>query len=210
MSEVSGIVLSGPATNGSNDRALELPTILGRNLKRLRTRNGYSLDRLAQLSGVSRAMIGQIESAKSVPTVGLLARVAKALDVELANLVMTQEAPGHVILRGADAKLLQASGGKFTSRTLLSDAGGRGVEFHEVRIAPLHTEESEPHAPGTRESLIVARGTLAFSTVDKLAVTLNEGDALQFEADVSHSYRNPARVETVLYVVRTRSEHVRA
>ena len=79
---------------------------------------------------------------------------------------------------------------------------------NSVPVITLHTEDAEPHAPGTRESLIVARCTLAVSTVNKLAVTLNEGDALQFEADVSHSYRNPARIETVLYIVRTRSEHV--
>src|SRR4051812_8949451 len=44
------------------DPTADLPSVLGKNLKRQRTRRGYSLERLAALSGVSRAMIGQIES----------------------------------------------------------------------------------------------------------------------------------------------------
>jgi len=42
------------------------------NLKRLRTRQGHSLERLAKLAGVSRAMLSQIETGKSVPTISLL------------------------------------------------------------------------------------------------------------------------------------------
>ena len=46
-----------------------IPAALGRNLRRLRTRQGLSLERLARLSGVSRAMLGQIELGRSAPTI---------------------------------------------------------------------------------------------------------------------------------------------
>ena len=203
MSDIGrgGPIFVDADTRGSTDRSVELPTILARNLKRLRMRSGYSLDRLAQLSGVSRAMIGQIESAKSVPTVGLLARVAQALDVELANLVTTPHSAGHLVLRRDGARVLESSGGKFRLRTLLGASGPDGTGFHEARIAPLHTEELEPYSPGTRANVVVAHGTLAVADGGKLHVTLNEGDALQFNADTPHSYRNPARTETVFYLV---------
>jgi DNA-binding XRE family transcriptional regulator len=50
----------------------ELSIIVGSNLRRLRRRQGHSLERLAQLSGVSRAMLGQIETGK--PTINLYGR----------------------------------------------------------------------------------------------------------------------------------------
>ena len=57
----------------------DVPAIVGANLRRLRKAQGHSLERLAELSGVSRAMLGQIETGKSVPTVSLLWKVADAL-----------------------------------------------------------------------------------------------------------------------------------
>ena len=52
--------------------------IVGDNLRWLRKRERYSLDTLAQLSGVSRAMLGQIECGKSAPIINLLGRIAVA------------------------------------------------------------------------------------------------------------------------------------
>jgi transcriptional regulator with XRE-family HTH domain len=185
----------------SHDPWSDLPTVLGNNLKRFRTRRGYSLDRLAQLSGVSRAMIGQIEAAKSVPTVSLLSRLAAALGIELACLLVAQETRGPVILRGQDAKVLHSSGGKFTARALLPPGQERCINFHEVRLAPLHCEVSEIQPPGTRKNLILVQGTLAVSTGGTLAGTLNEGDAFQFNADAPHSFRNLAKTEAVFYLL---------
>ena len=56
---------SSAAANESTD----LAPVVGGNLRRLRTRRGLSLERLAQSSGVSRAMLGQIELGQSAPTI---------------------------------------------------------------------------------------------------------------------------------------------
>ena len=67
----------------------ELSVLVGSNLRRLRTKRGHSLERLAKLSGVSRAMLGQIETAKSIPSIGVLWKVANALKVPFAALIAT-------------------------------------------------------------------------------------------------------------------------
>jgi Helix-turn-helix domain len=64
MSESARPVIAGGSSVGGNevdDGSAELSSILGRNLRRLRTQRGHSLERLARLSGVSRAMLGQID-----------------------------------------------------------------------------------------------------------------------------------------------------
>lgn len=71
----------------SGDVASEMPQILGRNLRRLRTRQGHSLERLAKLSGVSRAMLGQIETGRSAPSISLLWKITTALGVPFATLL---------------------------------------------------------------------------------------------------------------------------
>jgi transcriptional regulator with XRE-family HTH domain len=197
-----------PGTENASDVSAELSAILGKNLRRLRTRRGYSLERLATLSGVSRAMLGQIETGKSTPTISLLWKVATALDVPFANLLAVEATSGTAVFRREAAKLLSSSDGRFTSRALFPFEIERRVEFYELRLAPNHQEDAEAHAPGTKENLIVARGAVEISTAQNRPVTLAEGDALLFEADVRPSYRNLGSAEAVLYLVMTYVEAI--
>lgn len=185
---------------GRHDPLADLPVALGRNLKQLRARRGYSLDKLAQISGVSRAMIGQIEIGKSMPTVSLLLRVASALKVELTSLLATQAAPRTVVLRKDDAQVLHASGGKFTSRDVLPLDAARTVDFHEVRIAPRHDEQWHASPPGTRKNLIIAQGAVRVEGAG-FSTQLDAGDALQFDADMPHTFCNLRDDEAVLYLL---------
>ena len=182
--------------------------MVGRNLRRLRTRRGHSLERLAKLSGVSRAMLGQIETGKSVPTISLLWKVATALDVPFATLVASGEAPGTIVLRRDRAKVLGSSDGRFTSRALFPFDTERKVEFYELKLAPHHTEDSEAHAPGTHENLVVAQGRAEIVVGKDPPRMLSEGDAIIFEADVPHSYRNLGATEATLYLVMTYVETI--
>jgi XRE family transcriptional regulator, regulator of sulfur utilization len=47
----------------------ELNLIIGKNLKSLREKKKLSLERVAELTGVSKTMIGQIERGASSPTI---------------------------------------------------------------------------------------------------------------------------------------------
>jgi transcriptional regulator with XRE-family HTH domain len=179
----------------------DVGSIVGGNLKRLRKRQGYSLDRLARLSGVSRAMLGQIETGKSVPTINLLWKVAHALGVSLVNLITGPNPFSTVLLPRENAKILTSSGGRFTCRALFPLDGERRVEFYELRIAPRHRERADAHPAGTRENLVVAKGTIEVVTGEERAVVLSEGDALFFGADVPHSYANPGQEEAVAFLV---------
>jgi transcriptional regulator with XRE-family HTH domain len=186
----------------------ELSIAVGRNLRRIRTRQGFSLERLARVSGVSRAMLGQIETGKSTPTIALLWKVATALGVPFATLISSQGETGTVVLRKSHEKLLSSSCGRFTSRALFPFDGERNVEFYELRIAASHLEEAEAHASGTRENLIVNRGSVEITVGTERPVLLGEGDAIVFDADVAHSYRNVETTEAVLYLVMTYVERV--
>lgn len=199
---------SASSIHGHGDESAALALALGTNLRRLRTRRGLSLERLAKLSNVSRAMLGQIETGKSVPTIALLWKVATALDVPFATLLAQGSANGTTVLRRAKAKILSGSGGRFTSRALFPFDAERRVEFYELRIAGRHREDAEAHATGTRENLIVVAGVVEVTAGTDGPQILEEGDAIQFEADVPHSYRNLGPVEAVLYLVMSYVEPV--
>lgn len=182
------------------DAASDICARTGQNLRRLRTRRGYSLERLAKVSGVSRAMLGQIETGKSSPTLNILAKIAAALDVSCASLIAEDQQQTAIVLTRHQSKTLSSSDGKFETRALFPFDREKEVEFYELRLAPHHAERAEAHEQGTIENLVVAQGTIEV-IVGKQPFVLGEGDALFFQADVPHVYRNMTGAPAVVFLV---------
>jgi transcriptional regulator with XRE-family HTH domain len=181
----------------------DVPAIVGSNLRRLRKAQGYSLERLAELSGVSRAMLGQIETAKSVPTVSLLWRVADALGVPVATLVATEREPSVIVLHRDKASVLIASEGRYASRNLSPGNRPRATGFFELTFAPGHREEFPPSEVGTRLNLVVAQGRLAVAVGPDAPITLEEGDVILFEASSAYTVENAGMTKAAAYLVVT-------
>lgn len=194
---------SAPKEAAGND----LTPIVGENLRRLRTQRGLSLEKLAQQSGVSRAMLGQIELGQSAPTINVLWKIASGLGVTFSALITAQQRSGALVLRADQARILASSDGKFTSRALFPVNEPRRVEFYELRLAPGGVEHAEAHAAGTVENLVVAQGAIEIEAGGHRHA-LGAGDAIMFEADAPHVYRNRARGESILYLVMTYADTV--
>ncbi|MDP1822814.1 MAG: XRE family transcriptional regulator [Archangium sp.] len=189
------------------EQATDLAPVVGKNLKRLRTERGLSLERLAQSSGVSRAMLGQVELGQSAPTINVLWKMARALDVPFSALITSNQTSGAKVLRSEAAKRLMSSDGSFQSRALFPFDEPRRVEFYELKLSAKGVEKAEAHAPGTTENLVVAKGQVEI-VVGAETHDLEAGDAILFEADQPHVYRNAGSGEAVLYLVMTYAEQV--
>ena len=112
----------------------DLAPVVGANLRRLRTRRGLSLERLAQISGVSRAMLGQIELGQRAPTINVLWKIARALEVTFSALISARTQSGALVLRRAESKILTSKDRSFSSRALFPFDEPRRVEFYELRL----------------------------------------------------------------------------
>jgi transcriptional regulator with XRE-family HTH domain len=187
----------------------EVLPALGPNLRRLRSKRGLSLERLARRSGVSRAMLSQIELGQSAPTINVLWKVARALEVPFSSLIDRDAHNAVTVLPARSGKLLANQDGTFTSRALFPfDERRNRTEFYELRLKPAGEEQAHPHPPGTTENLVVTAGAVEIE-VDHVAHRLEAGDAILFGADVPHSYRNGGAAEAVMYLVMTYVENAR-
>jgi transcriptional regulator with XRE-family HTH domain len=193
-----------PSKRAVRDDEGFLPAV-GANLRRLRTRRGLSLERLARQSGVSRAMLSQVELGRSAPTINVLWKVARALGVTFSAMVSPTSEAGPLLLRESAAKRLTSRDGTFISRALFPFDKPRRVEFYELRLKPHALEEAEPHPPGTAENIVVNSGAVTI-TVGTAAHELSQGDALLFVADVAHSYHNRSDSDVLMYLVMTYPE----
>ena len=75
---------------------MDITLHLATTLKTLRQTRGWSLSKLADETGVSKAMLGQIERNESSPTVSTLWKIATGLNVPFSAFI-TPEADRHAV-----------------------------------------------------------------------------------------------------------------
>ena len=198
------VATPSPTKRAAGEDEAFLPAV-GANLRRLRTRRGLSLERLARQSGVSRAMLSQVELGHSAPTINVLWKIARALGVTFSALVSLTPEAKPSLLRESAAKRLASQDGSFISRALFPFDKPRRVEFYELRLKPHALEEAEPHPPGTAENIVVSSGAVTI-TVGTAVHELSQGDAILFVADVAHAYHNRSDRDVLMYLVMTYPE----
>ena len=66
---------------------MDLAQIFGRNVRRTRNEKGVTLEVLAHDVGLSYSYVGEIERGKRNPTLAVVERIAKALEVEPTELL---------------------------------------------------------------------------------------------------------------------------
>lgn len=186
------------APGADSDR--DLIDRLALRLHDLRNARQLTLDQLSRSSGVSRAMLWQIEQGRSAPTIKVLSRVAEALGVPVTAFLESAERPTATVLRQVDARRLTHGDGTSVSRALFPYTGVHDVEFYEMQLQPGAVESAQPHQPGAHENLVVAQGRAKIDVAGRSHV-LETGDALYFRADVAHAYCNIADGVTTLYLV---------
>ncbi len=185
------------------DLAVEVSRIVGENLRAARRRQNHSLDTLARASGVSRAMLGQIETGKSVPTITLIWRVAEALGIPVTQIIAQKNEPSAVLERAAAARVTLSSGGRYTIRTIANPNCQSDVQFLHARIAPGHKERVAASRQAAKINLFVSSGTVELTVGSDPPLRLGGGDAVFFPATFEHVLANPGDEESNLFLVVT-------
>lgn len=172
--------------------AESLSRAIGMRVNQERKGRGWTLDQLAELAGVSRRMLVNVEQGSVNPSIGTLLRLSDALGVGLPALVEPPASRAVKVIRAGEGAVLWTG-----------PSGGRGVlvagtespdvvELWDWTLAPGERHGSEAHSAGTRELLQVQEGSIRVE-VEADTYELNTGDALTFFSDVAHSYSNPAQ-----------------
>lgn len=167
------------------------------NLKRIRLARGYSLDTVAEQTGVSKSMLGQIERGEANPTIGILGKIVSGLRVELTDLVETPRERVYPVSRKWLVPTKEAAD-KYKIFTYFPYEKGRNFELYTFEILPGAVYASGSHGENTKEYLIVQKGELSLS-VEGTEYIVGEGDAIRFDTDKEHFYGNHG--QTLLRIV---------
>jgi len=175
---------------------------LGKRVKKLRADRGWSLEELANASGVSRSMLSEIEREKANPTLTVTFRIARAFGLTLQEIIESAEASASKIqvIRASDRAQVYRSDKQCEIRTLSPINLEKDVEFYEVTLKPGGALRSQPHFEGTREFLTVEEGTVRIES-DHDTDSLTKGDSGTYRADVPHAIVNTGKGAAVVFLV---------
>jgi transcriptional regulator with XRE-family HTH domain len=169
---------------------------LADNVRQLREARALTQARLAKLSGVPRPTIANLESGGANPTLGVLVRVAGALQVSIEELIGPPRAAAR---RYPAASLPVRRRGDVSVRRLLPDPMP-GLEIDRIELPPGARMVGVPHVAGTREYLTCETGEVELVASGE-SWRLTPGDVVVFRGDQKHSYANLGARLAVAYSV---------
>jgi transcriptional regulator with XRE-family HTH domain len=167
---------------------------VAQNLKLLRDERKLSLERLSELTGVSKSMLGQIERGDSSPTIATVWKISSGLKVSFTALLDAPRADTHIVYK-AQIQPLVEDNGRYRLYPQFPIDAGRRFEIYLIEIEKGGCLSAEAHPQGTHEFLTVFQGELNLQ-VDEQEYHVAEGDAIQFRADRPHAYHNPGETLT--------------
>ncbi len=179
----------------------EIHLVIAKNLKMLRESKKLSLEKVSELTGVSKTMIGQIERGESAPTITTIWKIANGLKISFTSLIHHPQ-PDTIVVSKSDIQVLSEDNGKYRVHPHFLFEDDKRFEIYSVEIDPGGFLRADAHMEGTEELLTIFDGELTIRVNDE-EHTVRSGDSIRFKADRPHSYENSgdilSRLSMVLY-----------
>jgi len=163
---------------------------ISKTLKSLRSKRNWSLDKAAENTGVSKAMLGQIERGESSPTIATLWKIASGFQTSFSSFI--EDLPPHLqepIHRRGVTQHLHPSDEKIRVMPLFPFDEQLNFELFVIELLPSCEHLSPPHATGVIEHVVVIQGKIEVF-VNNIWHPLNKGEGFRFNANQPHGYRN--------------------
>lgn len=175
---------------------MNVDTLLAKRVRDLRKSRGYALDKLAELSGVSRSMISLIEREETSPTAAVLNKLADALGVTLASLFSeaSQNVSEQPLARHSEQQVWQDPASGYVRRHVSPSGYASPIELVEVTFPPGERVafENAMRNVVTHQQVWMLEGEMEITEGER-TWRLQEGDCLAMELGRHIVFRNPTR-----------------
>lgn len=178
------------------------PPMIGKNIQRIRKKQKLTLNVLSEKSGVSKAMLSQIESEKVNPTVATVWKISQGLGVEINSLLEGSADPirKFIVSRHDNITALDTDEDGLHIKVLTPMSMVEDLEMYLLTFKPGGALFSDPHFPRTEEFLTVFDGQVKVKAGENETV-LSSGDFISYHCDIDHSIENIGDSEASVHLV---------
>ncbi|MDA7027521.1 XRE family transcriptional regulator [Bacillus sp. CLL-7-23] len=163
-----------------------IQSVIAKNLFNLRKSRNLTLDQVSERTGVSKAMLAQIEKGKSNPTVTTLWKIANGLQVSF-TFFTKEESPKVKKININELNPISDHEGQYLVYPFFPYRPETKFEIYIVELKPGCTHDAKPHQG--EEYILIKEGILTVHLQEDHYV-LESGDALQFTGTTTHRYIN--------------------
>ena len=165
---------------------------IGQRLAALRAQRRITLERLAEVTGFTKGYLSKIENSRKVPPIGSLARIATALDADIAYFFQTRDAAGRdsvSVVHRKDRQPVVRGGTAFgyDYATLAHNRRNKRMEPFLFSF-PRRIDRHVHFRHEGEEFLFILSGKVEFE-VNGERYILEEGDSLYFDSSLPHKGR---------------------
>jgi transcriptional regulator with XRE-family HTH domain len=168
---------------------------VGKKIKKERTRKKISLGQVANETGCSTDYLKQLESGESIPPVGTLLQIARALSIDSGYLLREQGA-GQEKRERAYAKRTK----DYAYKTLTPGAENKHLKAFQVVIDPLQEHKGVGYQHEGEEFIYLVAGKIEVIVGDHANI-LKKGESLHFNSGIRHQIRNLGKTAAEMLVV---------
>ena len=176
---------------------------LSTRLRQARQMRGMTLKVLADEAGCSESLLSKIENGKAYPSLPMLSRLVKALDMSMGWMFDDRDGKAPIIFRAGRSPAQPVRDQAITVERVIPDVDG-----HTLRCNIFHVEAGAAsdgdHQHAGEEAGYLLHGQIEL-TIDGRPHRLNAGDAFAFRADQPHSYRNTGPARASVFWINTPS-----
>jgi len=174
---------------------------LGGRIRMLRDEKGLTIRHLAEQAGCSPSLISQLENNKVDPSISMLKRIAKALDVNIVDFFM-DESLNHedVVTRAKDRVDIQLRRWDAKIQSLVRNSRNKRMQPFFTVIKPgggshgMYLHDGEEFGFVTRGNLTLVH--------DKKRYEIGAGESFYFPSHIPHDWRNNAMEDAeVIWVI---------
>jgi len=168
---------------------------LGSKVRELRLKKNYTLQDVADKTGLSKPFLSQIENDHVVPPVATLLKLARPFNVSLAHFFQDEVGSDKIAITRHNERIRvekrphhRKGEVNYVYETLETKKTNKQMEPFLVEFPVQDSSEMVFMNHDGEEFLHVLEGTLEFRSVARVEV-LESGDSIYFESDLSHSFR---------------------
>ncbi|WP_298861442.1 XRE family transcriptional regulator [uncultured Microbacterium sp.] len=192
-------------TTSSGPAVADLLEGIGETVRSLRKKKKLTLADLATATGLSPAIISQLERGLANPSFTTLAQLAHGLDIPVGKLLPAfQESKSPVVRRHERRDLRRATpegAGQAVYELLVPDLNG-ALEALWVVTDPGHDTSTTPFTHGGEEFGLIISGRMEVC-IGEEEFALETGDSIRFDSTKPHWFRNSSSEQCVAVWVNT-------
>ncbi|MEO7965982.1 MAG: XRE family transcriptional regulator [Gemmatimonadaceae bacterium] len=152
---------------------------------------GLSLQQLSARSGVSTAMLSEVERGRKSPTLRVAAQIAEGLECAVSELLEAPPSTPVVVRRRAERRALVDDTSGIERQLLAPALLSHGIEVvWYVVPAGGASGVFSPQRGGVLGHVTVVRGALD-CVAGTERIHLHTGDSIDYPGDIDHEFHNP-------------------